>query len=294
MVKKYKGIVLAGGLGSRLYPITLGVSKQLIPVYDKPMVYYPISVLLLSGIREILLISSGESIEGYKKLLGDGSHFGVELTYAVQSEPGGLGQAFTIGEDFIGDDNVALVLGDNVFYGQHFSDKLKAAINRDSGATIFGYRVPDPERFGVVEFDEMGVVLSLEEKPSKPKSSYAVTGLYYYDNKVVEIAKALKVSPRGEMEITDINKAYQQLGKLNIEVLGRGFAWLDTGTYDSLLDAGKFVQTIEARQGLKVACLEEIAFHNGWISETTLLQQADKLKNTSYGKYLKKVANGYK
>jgi len=272
----------------------MGVSKQLIPIYDKPMVYYPISVLLLSGIREILLISSGESIADYKKLLGDGSHFGVELTYAVQSEPGGLAQAFTIGEDFIGNDNVALVLGDNVFYGQHFSDKLKAAVNRDSGATIFGYRVPDPERFGVVEFDEMGVVLSLEEKPSKPKSSYAVTGLYYYDNKVVEIAKAIKVSSRGEMEITDINIAYQRLGELNIEVLGRGFAWLDTGTYDSLLDAGKFVQTIEARQGLKVACLEEIAFHHGWISETTLLQQADKLSNTSYGKYLIKVANGYK
>ncbi len=294
MTSKYKGIVLAGGSGSRLHPITMGVSKQLLPIYDKPMIYYPISVLMLAGIKNILIISTPEDMSGYQRLLGDGSHLGILLDYAIQPSPDGLAQAFIIGESFIGDHNVALVLGDNVFYGQHFTEKLNAATTRDKGATIFGYHVNDPERFGVVEFDSQGHVLSIEEKPSAAKSNYAVTGLYFYDNDVLEIAKSIAPSSRGELEITDINIAYQSRGDLKVELLGRGFAWLDTGTHDSLLEAGQFVQTVEHRQGLKVACLEEIAFHNGWISQADLMLQAEKLKKTSYGEYLLKVAGGYK
>jgi glucose-1-phosphate thymidylyltransferase len=294
MTSKHKGIVLAGGSGSRLHPITMGVSKQLLPIYDKPMIYYPISVLMLAGIKDILIISTAEDISGYQRLLGDGSIFGLRIEYAVQPSPDGLAQAFIIGEYFIGDSNVALVLGDNVFYGQHFSDILKTASAKTSGATVFGYHVKDPERFGVVDFDTDGRVLSIEEKPDTPKSSYAVTGLYFYDNDVVDIAKSIRPSPRGELEITDINIAYQARGDLRVELLGRGFAWLDTGTHDSLLEAGQFVQTVEHRQGLKVACLEEIAFHNGWISQAELILQAEKLKKTSYGEYLLKVAGGYK
>jgi len=290
----YKGIVLAGGSGTRLHPITKGVSKQLLPIYDKPMIYYPISVLMLAGIREILIISTPNDISGYERLLGDGADFGLMIEYAVQPSPDGLAQAFIIGEEFIGESNVALVLGDNIFYGQHFSDNLIAASAKRSGATVFGYHVKDPERFGVVEFDEAGVVLSIEEKPLVPKSNYAVTGLYFYDNDVVKIAKSIMPSPRGELEITDVNKAYQARGDLNVELLGRGFAWLDTGTHDSLMEAGQFVQTMEHRQGLKVACLEEIAFHKGWLSKDLLLTQAKALKKTSYGEYLLKVAGGYK
>ena len=294
MFKGYKGIVLSGGSGTRLHPITIGVSKQLLPVYDKPMIYYPISVLMLAGIREILIISTPDDISDYERLLGDGSKFGLMIEYAVQPSPDGLAQAFTIGEDFIGDSNVALVLGDNIFYGQHFSDNLRAASSKKTGATVFGYRVKDPERFGVVEFDETGKVLSIEEKPKTPKSNYAVTGLYFYDNDVISIAKSIKPSKRGELEITDINKAYQAKGELRVELLGRGFAWLDTGTHESLMEAGQFVQTVENRQGLKVACLEEIAFGNGWLSKTTLLKQAEALKKTSYGDYLFRIADGYK
>ena len=294
MRSKYKGIVLAGGSGSRLHPITMGVSKQLLPIYDKPMIYYPISVLMLAGIKDILIISTPEDMSGYQRLLGDGSHLGVCFEYAIQPSPDGLAQAFIIGERFIGDNNVALVLGDNVFYGQHFTEKLKAAASRDKGATVFGYHVKDPERFGVVDFDADGRVLSIEEKPSVAKSNYAVTGLYFYDNSVVEIARGIIPSRRGELEITDVNKAYLASGDLNVELLGRGFAWLDTGTHDSLLEAGQFVQTVEHRQGLKVACLEEIAFHSGWLSHDALILQAEKLKKTSYGEYLFKVAGGYK
>ena len=294
MTAKYKGIVLAGGSGSRLHPITIGVSKQLLPIYDKPMIYYPISVLMLAGIKDILIISTPEDISGYQRLLGDGAHLGICLEYAIQPSPDGLAQAFIIGESFIGDHNVALVLGDNFFYGQHFTEKLSIATTRDTGATVFGYHVKDPERFGVVEFDSQGHVLSIEEKPQVAKSNYAVTGLYFYDNDVVEIAKSILPSSRGELEITDINNAYQARGDLKVEFLGRGFAWLDTGTHDSLLEAGQFVQTIEHRQGLKVACLEEIAFNNGWISQFDLMFQADKLKKTSYGEYLCKLAGEYK
>jgi len=286
--------VLAGGSGTRLHPITKGVSKQLLPIYDKPMIFYPISVLMLAGIREILIISTPDDIDGYKRLLGDGSDFGLNVIYAVQPSPDGLAQAFIIGEDFIGDSNVALVLGDNVFYGQHFSDNLNNATSNQQGATVFGYHVKDPERFGVVEFDDRGNVLSIEEKPVIPKSNYAVTGLYFYDNDVVEIAKTIKPSLRGELEITDVNNVYKSRGTLRVELLGRGFAWLDTGTHDSLMEAGQFVQTVEHRQGLKVACLEEIAFHKGWLSKELLLKQADALKKTSYGEYLTKVAGGYK
>ena len=290
----YKGIILAGGSGTRLHPITKGVSKQLLPIYDKPMIYYPISVLMLAGINQILLISTPDDIESYKRLFGDGLNFGLTIQYAVQPSPDGLAQAFIIGEDFIDDSNVALALGDNIFYGQYFSDHLIAASSKKSGASIFGYHVKDPERFGVVEFDEEGKVLSIEEKPLAPKSNYAVTGLYFYDNDVVEIAKSIKPSPRGELEITDVNKAYQARGDLKVELLGRGFAWLDTGTHDSLMEAGAFVQTVEHRQGLKVACLEEIAFHKGWLSKELLLKQAERLKKTSYGEYLLQVAGGYK
>ncbi len=285
-MSKYKGIVLAGGSGTRLHPITQGISKQLLPIYDKPMVYYPLSVLMLSGIREILIISTPEDIAGYQRLLGDGSDFGLGLSYKVQPSPDGLAQAFILGEDFIGDDNVALVLGDNVFYGEHFSEKLKLAASIEDGATVFGYRVSDPERFGVVEFNSQGKVLSLEEKPLTPKSNYAVTGLYFYDNRVIDIAKNIKPSDRGELEITDVNKAYLDSGLLNVNLLGRGFAWLDTGTHDSLLEAGHFVQTVEHRQGLKIACLEEIAFNNGWLSIDALQERAEKLSKTGYGQYL--------
>ena len=294
MSLSYKGIVLAGGSGTRLHPITKGVSKQLLPIYDKPMIFYPISVLMLAGIQEILVISTPDDIDGYKRLLGDGSEFGLNINYAIQPSPDGLAQAFIIGEDFIGNGNVALVLGDNIFYGQHFSDNLKNATSKQHGATVFGYHVKDPERFGVVEFDDGGNVLSIEEKPVFPKSNYAVTGLYFYDNDVVEIAKSIQPSSRGELEITDINNAYKARGDLKVELLGRGFAWLDTGTHDSLMEAGQFVQTVEHRQGLKVACLEEIAFHKGWLSKELLLKQADALKKTSYGEYLTKVAGGYK
>jgi glucose-1-phosphate thymidylyltransferase len=294
MSSNYKGIVLAGGSGTRLHPITKGVSKQLLPVYDKPMIYYPISVLMLAGIQEILVISTPDDMDGYKRLLGDGSDFGLSIDYAIQPSPDGLAQAFIIGEEFIGDSNVALVLGDNIFYGQSFSDNLKSAASQQQGASVFGYHVPDPERFGVVEFNSVGNVLSIEEKPVIPKSNYAVTGLYFYDNDVVEIAKNIKLSSRGELEITDVNNVYRVRGDLKVELLGRGFAWLDTGTHDSLMEAGQFVQTVERRQGLKVACLEEIAFHNGWLSKERLLKQADALKKTSYGEYLTKVAGGYK
>lgn len=287
----YKGIILAGGSGTRLHPITIGVSKQLLPVFDKPMIYYPISVLMLAGIKEILVISSPEDIGGYQRLLGDGSDFGLIIDYVVQQRPDGIAQAFNLGEDFIGDKNVALVLGDNIFYGQHFTDNLKRAVTKRSGATIFGYHVKDPERFGVVEFADNGKILSIEEKPSAPKSNYAITGLYFYDNDVVKIAKSIQPSNRGELEITDINIAYLSKNKLDVEILGRGFAWLDTGTYDSLMDAGQFVQTIEKRQGFKVACLEEIAYNNGWLSRADLILQAQKLNKTSYGEYLFKIAD---
>ena len=284
-----KGIVLAGGSGTRLHPVTRGISKQMLPVYDKPMIYYPLSVLMLAGIQEILVISTPEDLPGYQKLLGNGADFGIQLSYAEQPSPDGLAQAFIIGESFIGDSSVCLVLGDNIFYGYGFSAMLRDAAQLASGAAVFGYHVNDPERFGVLEFDASGKVISLEEKPVKPKSSYAVTGLYFYDNRVVDIAKQVKPSERGELEITDVNRAYLESGELNVRVMGRGFAWLDTGTHDSLMEAGQFVQTIEHRQGLKVACLEEIGYRNGWLSAETLQQQAGALAKTGYGQYLQQV-----
>ena len=281
-----KGIILAGGSGTRLYPITKGISKQLLPIYDKPMIYYPLSVLMLAGIREVLIISTPDDIDGFKRLLGDGQELGIDISYAIQPSPDGLAQAFIIGEEFIGDSNVCLVLGDNIFYGQGFTPLLRQAVNRQKGATVFGYQVKDPERFGVVAFDEDKRAISIEEKPVKPKSNYAVTGLYFYDNDVIKIAKQVKPSDRGEVEITTVNQMYMERGDLNVELLGRGFAWLDTGTHESLLEAAQFVETIEKRQGYKVACLEEIALNNGWLTKQKVAEIAQTMSKNAYGQYL--------
>lgn len=286
-----KGIILAGGSGTRLYPITKGISKQLLPIYDKPMIYYPISVLMLAGIQDILIITTPEDKESFERLLGDGSQFGVRLQYAIQPSPDGLAQAFIIGEEFIGDSNVCLVLGDNIFYGQGFTPMLKQAVARQKGATVFGYQVKDPERFGVVEFDEHKRAISLEEKPKQPKSNFAVTGLYFYDNDVIQIAKEVKPSERGELEITTVNQMYLERGDLSVELLGRGFAWLDTGTHASLLEAAQFVETLEKRQGYKVACLEEISLNNGWLSKEQVLSIGRSMSKNDYGQYLISLVN---
>tara|TARA_X000000950_G_scaffold201757_1_gene242928 strand:+ start:28461 stop:29351 length:891 start_codon:yes stop_codon:yes gene_type:complete len=291
MKKKYKGIVLAGGLGTRLYPITRGVSKQLLPVYDKPMIYYPISVLMLAQIKEILIISTPDDINLYKRLLGDGSDLGVNFKYEIQQKPEGLAQAFLIGEDFIKDDNVALVLGDNIFYGQRFTEILHNATQKETGATIFGYSVKDPERFGIVEFNNFGEATSIEEKPANPKSHYAVTGLYFYDNDVIDIAKNVKHSERGELEITSVNNEYLKRGALKVEKLGRGFMWLDTGTHESLMEAAQYIHTVENHQGQKVACLEEISFKNNWITKEDLLHKIKDYKNNPYGNYISSLLN---
>ena len=284
-----KGIVLAGGAGSRLHPITMGVSKQLLGVYDKPMIYYPISVLMLAKIRDILIITTPEDQSAFQRLLGDGSSFGVKFTYAVQPKPEGLPQAFIIGKEFIGNDSVALVLGDNIFYGANLKMLLKAAVDRKDGATVFGYYVCDPERFGVVEFDENGKAVSIEEKPKVPKSNYAVTGLYFYDNDVVKIAENIKPSARGELEITSVNNAYLEAGKLHVEVFKRGYAWLDTGTHDSMLEAANFIRTIETRQGLQIACLQEVAYENGWMTKEEIEKSIQPMLKTEYGQYLKRM-----
>lgn len=287
-----KGIILAGGSGTRLYPLTMVTSKQLLPIYDKPMIYYPLSTLMLAGINQILIISTPEDLPRYETLFGDGAQFGLKLQYKVQPSPDGLAQAFILGEEFIGEDPVAMILGDNIYYGSGLRTALQKAASKEEGATVFGYHVNDPERFGVVEFDETGKVISVEEKPKVPKSNYAVTGLYFYDNRVVDIAKNVKPSERGELEITSINEAYLNAGELDVELLGRGYTWLDTGTHQSLVAATNFVQTVEEHQGIKIAALEEIAFINGWISKERLLESAKVLEKTGYGQYLYKVANG--
>ena len=285
-----KGIILAGGAGTRLYPSSIATSKQILTVYDKPMIYYPMSTLMLAGIREVLIISTPRDIGNFQELFGDGSQLGMDISYAVQSEPRGLADAFIVGADFIGQDNVCLVLGDNIFYGYSFSERLRAAVNRSEGATIFGYHVSNPTEFGVVEFDDEGNVLSIEEKPKQPKSNYAVPGLYFYDNQVVDIARSVKPSARGEIEITAVNNAYLAAGKLKVELFGRGMAWLDTGTHRAMLDAANFVEAVQTRQGLYIACLEEIAYRNGFISKEKLLEQADRLRKSEYGQYLYQVA----
>ena len=287
-----KGIILAGGSGTRLYPITRGISKQLLPVYDKPMIYYPLSVLMLAGIKDILIITTPEDRDNYLRLLGDGSQYGINLSFIVQNSPDGLAHSFILGEEFIDNDNVSLVLGDNIFWGQGFKNLLSRAANQKKGASIFGYQVKDPERFGVVEFDEQLNVTSLEEKPSNPKSNFAVTGLYFYDNDVVAMAKEIQPSDRGELEITSLNQMYMERGDLRVELLGRGFAWLDTGTHNSLLDAGVFVETIEKRQGYKIACLEEISWNNGWMSEDQVMKAAESFSSNSYGTYLRELIDG--